>query len=70
MNGLSNYTTIEILKFINEIKSDHEKLKEEITQHTYDVEEMEKNINDKLENLNDLEKNYIILIEEFSKREE
>lgn len=70
MNGLSGYTTIEILKFINDIKSDHEQLKEEITQHTYDVEKMENEINNKLENLNELEKNYIILIEEFSKREE
>lgn len=68
MEDFSKYTPIELNKMINDAKLKHDALKQEIINHTYEVDELEKKINKKLEILSELEKNYTGLIEELSKR--
>ena len=68
MEDLSKYTPTELLKIINDIKLDHDNLKEEIIKYTFDVEELENKINEKLKILLFFEKNYIELIDEMEKR--
>jgi len=68
MEDLSKYTPTELLKMINDTKVKHDSLKQEIINHTIEVDELEKTINIKLENLTEIEKNYIKLIEEINNR--
>jgi hypothetical protein len=68
MENLSGYTPTELLKMINDVKVKHDTLKEEVIAHTFDVEELEKKINEKLDTIQTLEKNYIALIEEINNR--
>jgi uncharacterized coiled-coil DUF342 family protein len=68
MKELSAYTAIELLKYINDIKSKHDTLKDEIIQHTNEIDDIEKIINDKLDKIKELEDEYIILIDEFNNR--
>jgi uncharacterized coiled-coil DUF342 family protein len=68
MENLSGYTPTELLKMINDMKAMHDVLKQEIIDHTYQVDELEGIINNKLDELTSLEKNYIELIEELNKR--
>ena len=69
MNDLNKHTPIELLKLINDVKSEHDKLKEELINHTYEFDEIETKINKKLEILSNIEKDYISLIEELNNRE-
>ena len=62
MEILSKYTPTELLKMINDVK-----LKQEIINHTIEVDTITVKINEKLEELNKLEKNYVALIEEINK---
>ena len=60
MEDLSKYTPTELLKMINDIKAKIMKtLKEEIIDHTYEVDELEKIINNKIGELTEVEKNYV-----------
>jgi hypothetical protein len=68
MENLSGYTPTELLKMINDNKIKYDALKQEIINHTFEVDELEMKINEKLEILTGLEKNYVELIEEISKR--
>jgi len=68
MGDLSKYSPTELLKMINDVKIKHDTLKQGIINHTIEVDEIEKKINDDLEILTELEKNYVELIEEISKR--
>ena len=68
MENLSKHTPTVLLKMINDIKITHDKLKQEIINYTVEVDELEKKINEKLILLEELEKNYIDLIEEMDKR--
>ena len=68
MEDLTKYTPTELLKMINDIKLKHDTLKQEIIDHTFEVDELEKIINEKIINLTEYEKNYILLIEEMEKR--
>ena len=68
MEDLSKYTQTELLKMINDTKGDHEKLKGKIKEDTYELDELEKTINEKVERLTELEKKYVLIIEEFEKR--
>ncbi len=68
MENLSEYTPTELLKMINDIKKKHDTLKQEIVDHTFQVDELEKIINNKLNELAEAEKNYVALIEEMEKR--
>lgn len=68
MEDLTKYTPTELLKMINDIKLKHDTLKQEIVDHTFEAEELEKKINEKIILLTEIEKNYIALIEEMEKR--
>lgn len=68
MENLEQYTPIELLKILNDVKSEHDKLKIEILDNTNQVDMLDKKINDDLILLGELEKNYIELIEEINNR--
>ena len=68
MNDYKNKTTTELLKLINDLKSNYDILKQEIIDHSVEIDEIEKIINEKIIKLTNFEKNYIDLIEEFNKR--
>lgn len=68
MEELEKYSLTELLKIINDKKQEHEILKQEIVDHTIEVDELEIKINQKLQKLSQLEKEYVELIEEISKR--
>jgi len=68
MENLSTCTPTELLKLINDVKSKHDTLKQEIIGHTFEVDELEKKINEKLAKLDELEKSYVKLIEELEKK--
>jgi septal ring factor EnvC (AmiA/AmiB activator) len=63
MEDLSKYTPIELQKIGNDIKAKHDKLKEELIANTYEMEELEKRINEKVKLLEELEKNYVEIVE-------
>ncbi len=75
-NDLIKHTPTELLKMINDSKVEHDRLKQEIIDQTIELDILEKNINEKIEYVNekiqlmsDVEKNYIMLIEELNNRE-
>jgi hypothetical protein len=68
MENLSGYTPTEILKMSNDITTKHNALKQEIINHTIEADELEKKINEKLAILDQLEKNYVAIMEELNKR--
>ncbi len=68
MKNLSEHTPTQLLKMINDVKEKHDTLKQEIINYTLQVEEYEKIINNKLNELTEVEKNYVALIEEIEKR--
>jgi len=63
MEDLSKYTPIELQKMGNDIKTQHDALKTEIIADTYEMEELEKHINQKVLLLEELEKNYVEIVE-------
>lgn len=63
MEDLSKYTKIELQKMGNDIKTKHDVLKKELIADTYEMEELEKRINKKVELLQELEKNYVEIVE-------
>ena len=63
MEDLSKYTKIELQKMGNDIKDKHEALKKEIVAETYEIEKLEGSINRKAEELQELEKNYVEIVE-------
>jgi hypothetical protein len=69
MGDLEKYTPTELLKLINDSNIEHESLKKEIVTLTYNLEEIEEHINEKLMVLDAIEKRYVILIEELNTRE-
>ena len=69
MENLSGYTETQLLKMINDSKAEHETLKKEIIDHTFQVDELEKIINNKINDLAQIEKNYVVLIEELNNRQ-
>ena len=68
MNNYKNKTTTELLKLINDLKSNYDILKQEIINYSIEIDEIEKIINEKIIKLTNFEKNYISLIEEFNRR--
>lgn len=63
MEDLSKYTQIELQKMGNDIKARHDKLKEEIIADTYEMEELEKRLNEKVQLMQELEENYVKIVE-------
>ncbi len=68
MENLKQYTPIELLKILNDLKLDHEKIKLEIIESTNQVDLLEEKINTSLSILKELEENYIEIIEEINNR--
>jgi uncharacterized coiled-coil DUF342 family protein len=66
MEDYSKYTPIELLKIGNDIKTKHDALKQEIVDYSFQIEELEKLINEKLVLLDELEKNYVVIIEKIT----
>jgi len=63
MENIENYSPIELQKLGNDIKVKHDSLKQELITDTYEMEKLEKSINDKILILDELEKNYVIIVE-------
>lgn len=68
MEDLNKYTTTELLKIINDTSIEHNKIKKETINLTFELDKIEKEINNKLLILTTIEKKYVELIEEYSKR--
>lgn len=69
MEELNKHTPTQLLKMINDCTAEHEKLKKEIIDLTYQVDELQTKINSKIEDLTVVEKNYVDLVEELNNRE-
>lgn len=69
MENLEKYTPTELLKLSNDIKIEHEKLKKEIIDISYDISNLENKINDKIKQLTEVEKKYVLIVEEIDNRE-
>lgn len=68
MENLSSYSPIELQKMINDTNLSHEKIKEEIIDLSIEIDRIQAIINEKIEQMNNLENNYVNLIEEYMKR--
>lgn len=68
MENLSGYSPIELQKMINDTNLSHEKIKEEIIDLSIEIDRIQAIINEKIEQMNNLENNYVNLIEEYMKR--
>jgi len=68
MEDLKNKTPIELQKMFNDIKERHEIVKEEIVNCTVTIDEMTVILNNKLAELTEIEKNYVLIVEEFDNR--
>jgi len=66
MENLNKYSPIQLQKMGNDIKAKHDALKKEIIDHTYEMEEIEKEINIKVKLLEELESNYVMIIEKLT----
>ena len=69
MEDLSKYTPTELLKMINDAKTHHDILKQEIIDLTYEVEAIEERINARIDVLTAKETLYVQLVEELNNRE-
>lgn len=68
MENLSEYSSIELQKMINDTNLSHEKIKGEIIDLSIEMDRIQAIINEKIEQINNLENNYVNLIEEYMKR--
>jgi hypothetical protein len=68
MEDLTKYTPTELLKMSNDIVAKHEALKKDIINDSIIIDDMEKKINQKLEQLDKLEKGYVAIVEELNNR--
>ncbi len=69
ITSLNNITPTELLKLINESQKQHEELKKEIIDHTFEIQNIETLIKSKVELLTNIEEKYITLIEELNNRQ-
>lgn len=67
MEDLTKLTPTELLKRGNDIKAKHDALKEEIIANTFEIEELEKKIQEKLVLLDALEREYVEIVEVIAK---
>ncbi|MFA5366507.1 MAG: hypothetical protein WC333_01095 [Dehalococcoidia bacterium] len=70
MENLSGYTPTQLLKLINAVKTAHDTVKEGILDCVNKVEELEKQINGKMGELDIYEKQYVELVDELNKRKD
>jgi len=69
MEDLTKLTAIELQVKGNQIKEKHDNLKQEIIDITYVIEELEKTMNGKAEEMQKLEEQYVIIVEIITSRE-
>ena len=62
MKDFNEMTPIELNVLINKINENHELLKSEVKSLTYDIEDIEKKINKKINSISDLEEKYVELM--------
>jgi len=67
MEDLSKHTPIELQKMGNDIKEMHDRLKKELIADTYEMEKLEISINEKAKKLEELEENYVKIVEILAK---
>lgn len=60
----TKFSKIELLKTANDTKKEHEILRDEIVEHTYQMDEIQKEINQKIERLDILENRYVKIMDE------
>ena len=63
MEDLTKLTPTELLVKGNQIKARHDNLKQEIIAITYEIEELEKSMNEKGQEMQELEENYVKIVE-------
>ena len=68
MRDLTKYPATELLKQINDAKKDHETTKKIIIDFSFDLDKIQEKINENIIKLNEIEKNYVELIEEIDNR--
>lgn len=66
MEDLNKYSPTQLLKMGNDIKAKHDALKQEIINDSYAIEELENGINEKAHQLEELEKNYVEIVEKLA----
>jgi predicted nucleic acid-binding Zn-ribbon protein len=69
-NKYSDYSEHQLLFEIEQAKKWHEAIKKEIVDITIEIEKLEKIANEKLKNLENIEKNYVDLMKELTNRQE
>jgi len=69
MSNFKKHTLTELLKLVNDAKATHDSLKEEIIADTKVMDDLNAKINEKIELLNFIEKNYVEIIEELNNRD-
>ena len=62
MKDFNEMTPIELNVLINKINENHELLKSEVKSLTYDIDDIEKKINKKINSISDLEEKYVELM--------
>lgn len=68
-NVLKDYSKIELLRFINDTKKNHEEKKQEIYNIIDEIEKFDKHLNAKLAELDSIETRYVRLMEEYNERD-
>lgn len=68
MENLNELTLTELLVTGNKLKKDHDDLKIEIINDSVLIEELNEKLNAKLKSLDNIEQQYIKIIEEITKR--
>jgi len=63
MEDYTKLTPTELLKRGNDIKARHDVLKQEIIDTTVEIERLETSINNKIVELDELERNYVAIVE-------
>jgi hypothetical protein len=68
MEDLKQYTPIELLKMVNDLKLKHDNLKNNVIEDTNQVDILDQKINQALSLLIEIEQEYIEIIEEINNR--
>ena len=70
MKDLKKHSTTELLQLINQYKKKHEEKKQEIYDELDLIKEIDQRIDEKVKELENIEKNQIDLLKEYTSREE
>jgi len=69
MSQFKEHTLTELLKLANDAKAMHDDLKEQIINDSKVIDDLTAKINEKIDLLNYIEKNYVEIIEELDNRD-